>query len=121
MIKRKNGHIVAISSLAGVFPCPTITTYATTKHAVRGFMEALAIDLQHYGHSRYIKTTTAFPYFIKTNAEVVDGYQKMFCQEYLDLMELNDATEQIVEAILKEKEEVFVIKKNLKGIIAFYG
>lgn len=120
MIRRKRGHIVSISSLAGVLPCPAIATYATTKFAVRGFMESLAMDLAHDRNCRYIKTTTVYPYFIKTNPEIVDGYKNLVREEVFELLELDDATNQIVDAILREKEEVFVIKKNLKGFISLY-
>lgn len=40
--------------------------YSTTKFGMRGFMEALAIQLHVDGHSAYVKTTTVFPHFVNT-------------------------------------------------------
>ncbi|XP_063709167.1 estradiol 17-beta-dehydrogenase 11-like, partial [Culicoides brevitarsis] len=66
MIKRKHGHIVAVSSLAAYFPNPNVATYTTSKFGIRGFMEALNHDLYIQGHEDYIKTTCVFPYYIST-------------------------------------------------------
>lgn len=70
MIERKQGHIVSLSSLAALTGAPFMVMYATTKFAVRGFMESLRLDLKAKGHSDYIRTTTVFPSFINTNCAI---------------------------------------------------
>ena len=42
----KTGHIINISSLAGVAPIPGIALYSASKFAVRGFSIALAYELK---------------------------------------------------------------------------
>ena len=49
MIKQGYGHIVNISSLAGVAPIPGLSFYCASKFAVRGFSLALATELKDFG------------------------------------------------------------------------
>ncbi|MHA1715994.1 MAG: SDR family oxidoreductase, partial [Promethearchaeota archaeon] len=49
MIRRKQGHIINISSVAGLVGIQGGTGYSATKFAVVGFTEALREDLKHYG------------------------------------------------------------------------
>ncbi|MCB0697575.1 MAG: SDR family NAD(P)-dependent oxidoreductase, partial [Chitinophagaceae bacterium] len=43
--KRKIGHIVAISSMAGLMGFPKRTGYAASKHAVKGFFETMQTEM----------------------------------------------------------------------------
>lgn len=45
MIERNQGHIVALSSCAGLFGLPNLVPYCGTKFAVRGFMQAMQEEL----------------------------------------------------------------------------
>lgn len=47
MIKMKKGHIVALSSIAGLTGLKNVVPYCGSKFAVRGFMEALNEELRH--------------------------------------------------------------------------
>uniref|UniRef100_A0A182SPF0 Uncharacterized protein n=1 Tax=Anopheles maculatus TaxID=74869 RepID=A0A182SPF0_9DIPT len=58
MIRRRKGHIVAISSVAGYIAPGWAKTYATTKFAIRGFMDALEDDLYLRGQAKHVRTTT---------------------------------------------------------------
>lgn len=102
MIERKRGHIVGVSSVAGLMGAPEAVLYSTTKFGVRGFMEALSAQLYVDGHSDYIKTSTVFPYFVATRTcvknVVKDGIMlsKIYSPE--------DCGHAIVDAVVKEKE-----------------
>lgn len=67
MIERNSGHIVALSSMAGVMGFQNLVPYCGTKFAVRGVQEALSEELrcQSKGKSN-IKFTTIFPYMVDT-------------------------------------------------------
>ncbi|GAB6636511.1 hypothetical protein bcgnr5414_65360 [Bacillus cereus] len=41
MVKRNEGHIINIASLAGKIATPKSSAYAATKHAVLGFTNSL--------------------------------------------------------------------------------
>lgn len=46
MIARNEGHIVALSSCAGLFGLPNLVPYCGTKFAVRGLMEVSKCELR---------------------------------------------------------------------------
>jgi len=50
-LERSGGAIVAIGSIAGRMPLPTLSAYTAAKHAVTGFVEALRIELAEAGSS----------------------------------------------------------------------
>ena len=62
MINQNSGHIINISSLAGLVPLPLGTPYATSKHAVVGFSSSLRVEAAKLG----IKVSVVCPAFIKT-------------------------------------------------------
>lgn len=49
MIARHSGHIINMSSIAGLIATPTYSVYAASKFAIRGFTEALRREVTVYG------------------------------------------------------------------------
>jgi short-subunit dehydrogenase len=49
MLERKNGHIINVSSVFGLFGVPTQAAYCSAKHAVKGFNESLYYELRGTG------------------------------------------------------------------------
>jgi short-subunit dehydrogenase len=49
MIAQHKGHIINVSSLAGLVGTPTYSVYAASKYGVRGFTEALRREVGVYG------------------------------------------------------------------------
>lgn len=47
MVQNDKGHIVALSSIAGLTGLKNIVPYCGSKFAVRGYMEALAEELRN--------------------------------------------------------------------------
>jgi NAD(P)-dependent dehydrogenase (short-subunit alcohol dehydrogenase family) len=62
MRKQKAGHIMTVSSLAGIIGQEFCVAYATTKFGVEGWMESLRFDVEPFG----IKTTIVEPGFFRT-------------------------------------------------------
>ncbi len=62
MLARRRGHIVNISSSAGLIGTPDLSPYSTAKFGLRGFSDALARELKPAG----IDVTAIFPYFART-------------------------------------------------------
>jgi len=60
------GHIVNISSIAGLIGNPSLSAYNATKFGVRGFSEALMKEVRSYG----IKVTCIYPGSVAT--EIAD-------------------------------------------------
>ena len=62
MVRRREGHICAVASIAALLGLPTAGVYSASKAAVVTLMESLRIDLRRFG----IKVTTICPGFIDT-------------------------------------------------------
>ncbi len=63
LLRQGGGHIVNISSLAGIISTPGMVSYGTTKFAVRGFSESLRAELAPHN----IGVTSVHPGMIRTN------------------------------------------------------
>jgi short-subunit dehydrogenase len=61
-LKRAQGRIVAVNSLAGLVGVPGRTAYSATKFAMTGFFESLRIELKNAG----VSVTTAYPGVVAT-------------------------------------------------------
>lgn len=66
MIQKNRGHIVALSSVAGLVGFKNLVPYCGTKFAVRGIMEALAEELRSDPRKPNIKFTSIYPYMVDT-------------------------------------------------------
>ena len=64
MIKRNEGHIVNVASLAGTCGNAALTDYSASKAGAYGFSESLRIELKHLNTK--INVTTINPGFIDT-------------------------------------------------------
>jgi NAD(P)-dependent dehydrogenase (short-subunit alcohol dehydrogenase family) len=62
MRQQRSGHIVTISSSAGLAGYEFCTAYSASKYGVEGFMEALALEVEQFG----IHTTIVNPGFFRT-------------------------------------------------------
>ncbi|NP_001380589.1 dehydrogenase/reductase SDR family member 7B isoform 7 [Homo sapiens] len=66
MIKRRQGHIVAISSIQGKMSIPFRSAYAASKHATQAFFDCLRAEMEQYE----IEVTVISPGYIHTNLSV---------------------------------------------------
>ncbi|MFZ4582775.1 MAG: SDR family NAD(P)-dependent oxidoreductase [Paludibacter sp.] len=67
MIERKSGHIVNISSIAGIEVYPNGSVYCASKHAVNAITKGLRLDLVKYG----IKVSSISPGMVETEFSIV--------------------------------------------------
>ena len=63
MLRKKNGHIVNVASLAASFGIPGLAAYCGSKFAMLGFSESL----QHELHATGVRVTVVSPIGVKTN------------------------------------------------------
>lgn len=94
MIDRKEGHLVAISSLASFRGLPKSASYCASKSAMNAFFESVRVDLFSSG----IDVTIVQPGFIKTPLTAGRKSKMPF------LMDLEPATAKIIKAIEKRKK-----------------
>ena len=73
MLDAGSGHIVNVASLAGRFAVPGASLYASTKHAVVAFSEALHYELQVRG----LLVTAVNPAFVETEGFSARGRPRL--------------------------------------------
>ncbi|GFG40855.1 hypothetical protein Cfor_05354, partial [Coptotermes formosanus] len=66
MIQNNHGHVVGLSSMAGVMGLPNLVPYCGSKFAVRGLMEAISEELRHDARKIDVKFTTICPFVVET-------------------------------------------------------
>jgi short-subunit dehydrogenase len=89
MLKRGDGHLVAISSLASYRGMPKSGAYSASKAAVSTFFESLRVDLRRVG----VAVTTIHPGFIRTPMTANRKKKLPF------LLEADDAACRIIKAV----------------------
>src|SRR5919107_776305 len=89
MLKRGDGHLVAISSLASYRGMPKSGAYSASKAAVSTFFESLRVDLRKSG----VDVTVIHPGFIRT--PMTAGRKK----KLPFLLEVDDAACRIIRAV----------------------
>ncbi|XP_060666559.1 short-chain dehydrogenase/reductase family 16C member 6 [Drosophila nasuta] len=89
------GHIVCLSSIAGLIGLSNLVPYCATKYAVRGLMEALHEEIREGPYKDLIKTTTIFPYM--TNTGLCKNPKVKF-PSLLGLLDPKEVAKQIVAA-----------------------
>ena len=113
LVASGDGHIINISSIFGLFSVPTQSAYNAAKFAVRGFTEALRMEM--ILNKRPVKVTCVHPGGIKTNIakkqEQVEGvdHDKLAQQfEKLARMSPAKAANIILKGVEKNKARVLI-------------
>lgn len=98
MIPAKQGHVVTISSLAGLVPETYSSIYTASKFALRGFFLTLAIELRKHN----IKVSTIFPDSVDTP---MLKYEASHGGSPLTFLGDAQKPEKIVQAVIKSIEK----------------
>jgi short-subunit dehydrogenase len=106
MIARGRGHVVGISSLAGIRGLPKTAPYSASKAALSTFLESLAIDLEGSG----VFVTDVRPGYVKTDLTAARSYKMP------GLMELSDAIDIIMRG-LDDGDSVVAFPKRLAAAL----
>lgn len=113
LIASGDGHVINISSIFGLFAVPGQAAYNSAKFAVRGFTEALRMEMALAGHP--VKVTTVHPGGIKTaiarNATGAEGIDTAGAAEWFDKMARTSperAAQVILDGVAKNKAKVLV-------------
>jgi short-subunit dehydrogenase len=93
MMRRRRGHIVALSSLASYRGLPLMAGYCASKAGVNALMESLRVELRQYN----ILFTTICPGWIRTPMTAGLGIPMP------DLMEVETASQHILDAIRRRR------------------
>jgi NAD(P)-dependent dehydrogenase (short-subunit alcohol dehydrogenase family) len=103
LIASGDGHVVNISSLFGLMSVPGQSAYNAAKFAVRGFTEALRMEMQVANHP--VQVTCVHPGGIKTNivrnSGAVDGQDVAELSETFDKKLAKTSAEDAAAAIVR--------------------
>lgn len=114
LIASGDGHLVNISSLFGLMGMPGQTAYNASKFAVRGFTEALRMEMLAARHP--VQVTTVHPGGVKTaiarNARTTAGHDQADVARLFDTRLARttaaEAATTIVDGVLRNKPRVLV-------------
>jgi all-trans-retinol dehydrogenase (NAD+) len=113
MLERNSGHIVSISSQAGIIGYSRLSDYSASKHALLGLMESLALELREKNSA--VVTTTVCPYFVRTG--LFDFDKGGVVPSVMPVMTQDFVADQIVEGVVRGEPRV-VIPKVLRWLVA---
>jgi short-subunit dehydrogenase len=116
MLARRRGHVVIVSSGAGIRSFPGAAAYGATKAAQRGFGEALRHELKGTG----VGITMVYPGMIRTD---LHAHEKDTMPDWYDLdrtVSPEPLAREVVKAVESDKREVFY-PGNVRLLRIFHG
>ena len=129
LIASGDGHVINISSLFGLHSVPGQAAYNSAKFAVRGFTEALGMEMAIAKHP--VKVTTVHPGGIKTaiarNATAAEGVDHASLAELFDkkltMTTPEKAAQVILDGVAKNKTRVLIglDAKVIDGLVRLTG
>jgi short-subunit dehydrogenase len=117
-LRKSNGRLVGISSLAGRTGVPTRSGYAASKHAMTGFFDTLRIELDGSG----VTVTMIYPGFVSTgireNATGPDGKPIAVSPvKEGEVMTVEECARITLAAIEARRREVVMTARGRLGLI----
>uniref|UniRef100_A0A336LUK6 Short-chain dehydrogenase/reductase 3 n=1 Tax=Culicoides sonorensis TaxID=179676 RepID=A0A336LUK6_CULSO len=106
MKRRKSGHIISISSAAGLVGGPDLQAYSTSKFAVRGFMDSLYVNLHREGYGNVIHTSTVYPWFINTRGYIQEFTENVF--KNCLVFDTEDVAKDIIDGFRRNKRVIAI-------------
>jgi short-subunit dehydrogenase len=105
MLERGEGHIVNMSSQAGIVPVPYNTLYAATKHAVVGFSRSLRGEVGHRG----VGVSVVCPTFVR-GERIEHNFDGREPPRQSGTVTEPDVAKAVIDAVLNDRGDVFVVK-----------
>ena len=126
MRKQNKGIIINISSIRGILGSPLKSIYASSKHAVQGFTESLAMELKDYG----IRAKTIIPkaYYTEFRVNSIDntsiGDSTLITDskkvlKYLNKKKRQDESNNEIQEVVEKIFECATTKTPIHNIIGF--
>jgi len=103
MIAQGRGHVVTISSAAGLGGTSRLVDYCASKFAAVGFDESLRLELRRLGHP--VRTTLVCPYYIDTG--MFAGVKTRF-PWLLPILKPDYATRRILDAVESDRRRLIM-------------
>jgi NADP-dependent 3-hydroxy acid dehydrogenase YdfG len=113
LVKQGGGHLVLVSSVAGIAPLPYQTIYVASKHAVYGFARCLRHELE----DQNIKVSVVCPGAVATNIfyRALDYSLHLGLPQPANAIGIDQAGEEILEGI-RAGQEVIPLNDDARGL-----
>ena len=105
MLRRRSGHLVAVSSVAGFGGLPQRAAYTASKAAMTTFFESLRLDLRDTG----VAVTVIHPGFVRTEMTGRDARRRPF------IMDVDQAVDRMMAAIDARRPSL-MFPRRLAGV-----
>ena len=124
MIRRGQGHIVNMASIAGWAGTAGLATYTTSKYGLRGFSEALAEELAPHR----VRVSAVYPFFSRTPILDSPRFGSLQPRALPDNMvsDPTDVIHEVIRGIEQNKQHIFpdrtarrihILKRYLPGLL----
>ena len=104
MLRKKNGHIINVASLAASFGIPGLAAYCGSKFAMLGFSESL----QHELHGTGVRVTVVSPIGVKTNFFHHPSFGNKFKNKERFYLDPHNVSRAIIRACNSNRLEIVV-------------
>ena len=107
MLKRRSGHIINMSSVAGWIAPPTYAIYSASKYGVRGFTDALRREVQPFG----VHVSGIYPGPAQTEFGQHTGQHPMknsALRRYFHSMTSEEVAERVIELAKRPRRAVIL-------------
>ncbi len=104
MLRKKNGHIVNVASLAASFGIPGLAAYCGSKFAMLGFSESLQHELRGTG----VRVTVVSPIGVKTNFFYHPSFGNKFKNKERFYLDPHSVSRAIIRASNSNRLEIVV-------------
>jgi len=113
LVKQGSGHLVLVSSVAGIAPLPYQTIYVASKHAVYGFARCLKHELE----DQNIKVSVVCPGAVATNIfyRALDYSLHFGLPQPANAIGIDQAGEEILDGI-RAGQEVIPLNDDARGL-----
>ena len=105
MLGLNKGHIISMSSMAGITGTPNLVPYCSSKFAVKGFMDALFLEVRSSKPNANIQMTTIHPFVVDTG--LAQKPRSRF-QNLIPYTKPGVAAEKIITAMRRNYEYEFI-------------
>ncbi|GLV43927.1 Lipid droplet subset dehydrogenase 1 [Carabus blaptoides fortunei] len=105
MLENNHGHVIALSSMAGIAGIRNLVPYCASKFAVRGLMESLREELRETIRNTNVNFTTIYPYMVDTGLckNPHSRFPSIFAPVATDL-----AARKIISAVRRNMKELAI-------------
>jgi len=105
MLTLNMGHIVSMSSMAGITGTPNLVPYCASKFALKGLMDALYLELRAQQPDSSVQLTTIHPFTVDTGLaqKPRSRFQSLFSFTSPEL-----AAQMVIEATRRNHEYAFI-------------